>query len=1630
VNPVVFAHDDDHDDDDDDDHDNGNPCACEGKVSELTLKYTGGTTVQVSVVQKNGDIVFDDTVASGGQFSFSGTSHGTLGTAIEIYLNGRFHVSLHTSCSQPIGPGTSRGDFKVIDGASLRGGRFSCPAPHCNSSDFTNKPGCYKKYSDHELEVFLAGNDIHPFDWPIVCGTVVDSPHRVRHILRGSGNPGSPCNELKRDSLTTILNIRRSILFGDGLLGDDPIACFGLSDFRIVLRCGNVHISGPNGGDAVVTEQTSLSELLALTNQICELASCPYHNKSPCGKTLRNLAKKFYKINGSRSGDGECRICKDDVTPPEISCPTGTLTFECQGPTGAPIEYSVTATDNCDPNPQLTCFPPQGAVLPCGTRTVDCVARDIKDNTSSCWFTVQVVDTTPPMIYCPDDITVDCGSNNGAYVEYPESVATDLCDTAVDVVCTPPSGSFFPFGTTVVNCTATDDKGNTSACHFEVHVVEETPVTLTCPADITIECTSPAGAVYEYPLPMISDTCQAPSELTCHPPSGSIFPIGSTPVTCSASDEPGGPIVAQCTFEVTVVDTHKPTIVCPDDLTVECTSSTGTPVNFQVFAEDACDPDPSVVCTPASDSNFSIGSTWVTCTATDESGNDNVCEFKVTVIDTTPPEITCTQDFTIPCDQGAGAVVNYSLPMVSDLCDDDVTVTCNPPSGTVLPVGITCITCTATDDANNSTSCEFCVTVTNKGPLEIVVSDNITVECTSSSGAIVDYPIPTVSETCEDNATIECTPASGSLFPMGTTTVTCTASEGSGSIIAQGTFTVTVEDTKPPDIICPSDKIVECETLQGTAVDFSVTATDTCDPAPVIACNPPSGTVFAPGSTTVECSATDATGNQSLCTFTVSVIDTQPPIISCPADIRKECEAPTGTPVTFAVDAIDACGAPVDELVCTPASGSVFAPGITTVTCRATDGSGNSSECDFTITVVDTTPPEITCSQDCVTIECDQTNGGTIQYPLPTATDRCDPDPQVTCDPPAGTVLPLGTHFVTCTSTDSSGNMAACSFEVKVVDTAPPELVCLQNMVRECAGPEGVAVEYSSPTATDTCDPAPSLVCLPASGSIFLLGETVVTCTADDQSGNMVECTFTVTVVDTSPPVIQCPGDINEMCTSPDGTPVSFQVTATDVCDPEPIVACTPPSGSQFAIGMTTVMCTAVDRTGNLSECSFTVTVMDNTPPEIVCPEDFERECVENSSSLVEYPTPSVTDDCDPAPTVVCNPPSGTLLELGSHTITCTATDAFGNEATCEFTVTVVDSTPPALVCPSDMMMVECEGPDGAVVNYPLPVANDACDEQPPVMCAPPPGSLFPLGQTEVVCSATDQSGNPIECTFIINVVDNTPPNIVCPEPITTTCTSPEGASIDFEAGATDICDPNVQLECSPPPGSLFPLGQSFVTCTATDANGNKSECTFDITVIDRTPPEIVCPPDMVEECTSEGEQSQKPPGWPPDNNRPPVRCSAAVTYPDPVVSDSCQETDSEIQVSCNPPSGTRLELGMHTVTCRTIDMAGNESTCTFTIEMVRGARAFVRADANQDSNIDLADAIWTLLHVFKGLRTPKCMDAADANDDGSVDLADAVFTLGYLFQAGQQPTLPFLPFCGIDPTLDVLGCSEYLPCE
>lgn len=105
----------------------GDDCAvCKGGVTELTLK-NNGPEATITVLQKKGEIVFDDVVPANGTFSFIGTGKDNkLGSEITIFVNDVEHVKIHTSCSQPIGPGHVFGDFEVVEGTSKDNGQI-CP---------------------------------------------------------------------------------------------------------------------------------------------------------------------------------------------------------------------------------------------------------------------------------------------------------------------------------------------------------------------------------------------------------------------------------------------------------------------------------------------------------------------------------------------------------------------------------------------------------------------------------------------------------------------------------------------------------------------------------------------------------------------------------------------------------------------------------------------------------------------------------------------------------------------------------------------------------------------------------------------------------------------------------------------------------------------------------------------------------------------------------------------------------------------------------------------------------------------------------------------------------------------------------------------------------------------------------------------------------------------------------------------------------------------------------------------------------------------------------------------------------------------------------------------------------------
>ena len=162
-------------------------------------------------------------------------------------------------------------------------------------------------------------------------------------------------------------------------------------------------------------------------------------------------------------------------------------------------------------------------------------------------------------------------------------------------------------------------------------------------------------------------------------------------------------------------------------------------------------------------------------------------------------------------------------------------------------------------------------------------------------------------------------------------------------------------DPTPPEINVPDDFSVEATGPTGAIVTYTVSATDVGDGGPVdVDCNPASGTTFALGPTTVDCSASDSSENEATASFTVTVADTTAPDVSVPANIQVDAIfGSTTRAVQFTVTATDPQGVdPAPVITCSHASGFAFAIGTTTVTCSATDFSGNTSaDASFTVTV-------------------------------------------------------------------------------------------------------------------------------------------------------------------------------------------------------------------------------------------------------------------------------------------------------------------------------------------------------------------------------------------------------------------------------------------------------------------------------------------------------------------------------------------------------------------------------------------------------------------------------------------------------------------------------------------------------
>ena len=400
------------------------------------------------------------------------------------------------------------------------------------------------------------------------------------------------------------------------------------------------------------------------------------------------------------------------------------------------------------------------------------------------------------------------------------------------------------------------------------------------------------------------------------------------------------------------------------------------------------------------------------------------------VITDTPANITASAEAGL-----CGATIDWTVPTATDNCE--VTFFgANQVPGDFYAVGITTVTYTAMDAEGNMAASSFTITISDdEDPVISDVPGDLSANNdTDNCSAVVTWTEPTADDNC-GIATLTSDHDSGDAFPVGTTTVTYTATDVNGRSVT-ASFDVTVSDTQSPSITgTPADitQTADPETCTTNVTWTPPTTADNCSTTLTSSHNP--GDSFSVGSTAVTYTSTDAASNVTTSSFTVTVTDDEAPLIAQKTDISQNNDATNCSAVVTWTDPAVNDNCATGTLTSDIASGSTFNVGVTTVTYTATDASGNSSTMSFDVTVTDNElpviagmPADITQAKDAGS--CD----GVATWTAPTATDNCTLA-TLASDISSGTTFDLGPTTVTYTAIDIYGNTATASFTVTITDS-------------------------------------------------------------------------------------------------------------------------------------------------------------------------------------------------------------------------------------------------------------------------------------------------------------------------------------------------------------------------------------------------------------------------------------------------------------------------------------------------------------------------------------------------------------------------------------------------------------------
>jgi len=1256
----------------------------------------------------------------------------------------------------------------------------------------------------------------------------------------------------------------------------------------------------------------------------------------------------------------------------------------------------------------ITSSVPQGEQFGIGVDAIVFTATDASGNTAVAFLNVTVSDDSPPVIEQLPTLFLSAAPNTcDAVVDWIPPVITDCTGVTVSSDAPPPPIQVAGGGR-VVNYTAVDPFGQTSTMSFDILVIDTTPPNiLNMPPDMTLNPEpGTCGTTIIWDIPTAIDNCALVALISNFEPP-STFGVGTTVVSYTANDLAGN--IQTSSFSVTVTDPDEPQFISTPGALLVATSDDqcGSIVDWEEPQAIDCSSLVTITSTHQPGDFFVIGTTEVTYTATDAADKSTDLIFTVTVTDGfAPTYTTAPADILVTAVAGlCAAEASWDEPIVTDGCNA-FTVVSSHDSGTTFPAGITPVTYTATDDIGNSRDHIFFVTINDgEGPtFDTQLEDISSPSSLGICGAQIFWTEPTAVDNCTA-ATVSSSHTPGSFFDVGITTVIYTASDGSGEI-AQQSFTVTVSDVEPPDLFqMPADIVVgnilgsceatvtwnpptaldHCEEVTAvgssapgssfplgetvisytssdsvgnqTVESFTITVEDQEDPfftstSPDITldidpglCNAvlewteptaedlcgsvqlesnfASGTAFDIGLTTVIYTTTDDVGNTAVMSFDVNVLDVESPVIvGLPADFTAGTNVGDCTAIVSWIEpAAQDCG--MQSLSSSLENGSIFSLGDTVVTYTAVDLAGNESSGSFTVTVVDDDAPEFTSVPVDVVIDSEPgTCSAAATWIDVDAQDNCS-IPQIVLSHASGDTFDLGVTSVEATATDSAGNIESMIFTITVLDAEIPTVVTTQELPITVENPTGVcelAATWEVPTFSDLCTAELEISSTHQPGDLFVVGETLVTYTATDLDQNQISTSFSVIILDSTPPTILQMPQIVEIITPTDACEaiVTWEEPTTSDCS---LVTASSDilNGSTLPIGNHIGTYTFTDEFGNSSSDNFLIIVVDGELPHIHgIPADITVENRTGSCGVAVIWSEVTTTDCTFSALEVDHP-SGSEFLIGTTPVTYTATDTEGNQTVASFLVTVEDVEAPLLAnMPENIEVVAPEGSCEATATWSDPTATDCISYE--LSSDALSGDAFPIGETLVTYTATDPSGNSGTDSFTVTVLDQEMPLIFQLPSSVQVDSAPDscnGVASWSEPDASD-CSGILSLIPSQSSGSEFPIGTTTVVYTATDGSGNTSTASFIVTVIDTGDPVILGVPGNLTFDNIEG------------------NCAGIATWETPAVQDCSEST-----LTSNYSSGTVFALGTHLVTYTATDAAGNSAESSFEVTIVDAEAPF-----------------------------------------------------------------------------------------